>query len=123
MESEPTIHGEGKAYDFGARIYDGRIGRWWSMDPKHSKYPGVSSFVSFVNSPILFIDPNGEELWISGHTKHAMADLRSVLPTQYGPYLQVSYEGQVYWDLEKFNNDGKIFVATDPGIELIHDLI
>lgn len=55
------MKGEGNSYDFDARIYDSRIGRWLSLDPLASKYPGLSPYNFAVNSPILFIDPNGKE--------------------------------------------------------------
>jgi len=45
--------------DFGARIYDGRIGRWLSTDALASKYPDLSSFVFALNSPIIAKDPDG----------------------------------------------------------------
>lgn len=51
----------GSSYDFGARMQDPRIGRWWSSDPKEGKYPGWSPYHFGFNSPITTIDPNGEE--------------------------------------------------------------
>ena len=49
------------AYDFGARLYNPQIGRWWSVDPKESKYPMFSPYHAMGNNPIITIDPNGEE--------------------------------------------------------------
>ncbi|WP_346823346.1 RHS repeat domain-containing protein [Rapidithrix thailandica] len=49
-------------YDFGARIYDGRIGRWLSRDPLEVKYPMLSTYCFVGNSPIMVIDPNGKEI-------------------------------------------------------------
>jgi RHS repeat-associated protein len=46
-------------YDFGARIYDGRIGRWLSVDPLQAKYPGLSPYNFVANSPVLYVDPDG----------------------------------------------------------------
>ncbi len=51
--------GLGNSYDFGARIYDPRAGRWLSLDPLMSKYPSVSSYIFTLNNPINFIDPDG----------------------------------------------------------------
>ena len=48
--------------DFGARMYDKRLGRWLSIDPLQVKYPNISAYTAFVNSPIYFIDPDGKEV-------------------------------------------------------------
>ena len=45
--------------DFGARNYDGRIGRWWSVDRKQNLYPDKTPYNFSGNSPLLFIDPDG----------------------------------------------------------------
>jgi len=60
-EKTDEIYGDGNGVDFGARIYDGRLGRWMSVDPKTNKYPWVSSFVLNLNSPFMFVDITGEE--------------------------------------------------------------
>lgn len=46
-------------YDFGARNYDGRVGRWWSVDPYKSMYPNISPYAFALNSPIKLLDENG----------------------------------------------------------------
>ena len=46
-------------YDFGARIYDGRINRWLSVDPLQKKYPDLSPYQYCANSPISAKDPDG----------------------------------------------------------------
>lgn len=61
-EFDTEMHNNpGSSYDFGARIYDSRIGRWLAVDPKTSKYPGMSPYATFANNPLLFIDLYGEE--------------------------------------------------------------
>jgi RHS repeat-associated protein len=60
-QEDSEIKGEGNSYDFGARMYDPRVGRWLSGDPKESKFPALSPYVFVYNSPVYFIDPNGEE--------------------------------------------------------------
>ena len=49
-------------YDFGARIYDARLGRWLAVDPYSSKYESISPYNFCNNIPIKFIDPNGKEI-------------------------------------------------------------
>ena len=61
MEKDKEFTKTESHYDFGARIYDSRLGRWLSVDPKQRSYPAVSPFVFALNSTLLFIDPNGED--------------------------------------------------------------
>lgn len=51
-------------YDFGARIYDGRLGRWLSLDPLMKEFSFVSCYGSMNNSPISIIDIKGERIVI-----------------------------------------------------------
>jgi len=52
----------GSKLDFGARIYDSRLGRWLSVDPLLSSYPQYSQYNFVLNDPINSIDINGE--WV-----------------------------------------------------------
>jgi RHS repeat-associated protein len=60
-ENSNEIYGDGNAVDFGARIYDGRLGRWMSLDPLMTNYQSLSSFCFAGNTPILFIDIDGNK--------------------------------------------------------------
>jgi RHS repeat-associated protein len=53
--------GEGNL-DFGARIYDNRLGRWLGVDKYIDKYPNVSPYAFCINSPLQFKDINGNWL-------------------------------------------------------------
>jgi RHS repeat-associated protein len=48
-------------YDFGARLYDGRLGRWFAVDPSFRLIPDNSTFKGFKNNPIIYIDPDGRK--------------------------------------------------------------
>jgi RHS repeat-associated protein len=48
------------ALDYGERVYDGRIGKWLSVDPLQKKYSDVTPYNYCLNNPILFIDPDGK---------------------------------------------------------------
>jgi RHS repeat-associated protein len=61
MEGDSEIKGAGNAYDFGARMLDLRIGRWFALDQKAGKYPMDSPYIAFGDNPIMFIDPDGKE--------------------------------------------------------------
>ncbi len=58
-ERDNETYGEGNSYDFGARIYDSRLGRWLSMDPMQEKYISYSPYNYSINSPIALGDPDG----------------------------------------------------------------
>ncbi|OWP73980.1 RHS repeat domain-containing protein, partial [Flavobacterium oreochromis] len=59
-EDDWQIKGEGNSYDFGARFYDSRIGRWFVPDKLEGQYPSYSTYNYTLNNPIYFIDPNGK---------------------------------------------------------------
>jgi RHS repeat-associated protein len=61
-ENDNEVKGEGNQIDFGARIYDPRIGRWMSPDPLEKEYAGASPYNFTLNSPIAFIDPDGNSV-------------------------------------------------------------
>ena len=52
---------ENGAQDYGMRIYDGRLGRFLSVDPLTKKYPYYSPYQFAGNSPIKFVDLDGLE--------------------------------------------------------------
>lgn len=65
-EQDDEIKGNNNLLDFGARIYDPRLGRWLSVDPMASVYPSESHYVFTAGNPILFIDVDGEFIWPAG---------------------------------------------------------
>lgn len=60
-ENDNEVKGEGNQQDYGMRIYDPRIGKFLSIDPLTDEYPELSTYQFASNSPITFIDLDGEE--------------------------------------------------------------
>ncbi len=53
----------GDDYDFGDRMYDSRLGRWFSMDPHARFFAATSPFAFCLNSPIVFKDNTGDDIY------------------------------------------------------------
>ncbi len=64
MEKDDEVKGSGNSIDFGARLYDARLGRWLSMDPLDGKYPYFSPYNFAANMPTTVIDVDGRDIWI-----------------------------------------------------------
>ncbi len=61
MERLDEITGVGGgSYNFGARIYDSRLGRFLSIDPLFFIYPDISPFAYCNNNPIMYKEVDGE---------------------------------------------------------------
>lgn len=95
MEQDFRIHNsDGQIYNYNARMYDARLGRWMSTDPDEHKYSSWSSYSSFFNAPTMVIDPNGKggkvSLGVGSDGK---------------PALIVSATIYVYSEVESINND------------------
>jgi RHS repeat-associated protein len=64
MDKDNEINVNGGSYDFGARIYDSRLGRWLSLDPLMRGYPKLSPYNFVDNSPLNSIDGDGRDIII-----------------------------------------------------------
>ena len=66
MLKDDEIKGEGNSYDFGARLYDPRVGRWLSRDAHERDYAHLTPY-NFVNGMVInAIDPDGNDIIILG---------------------------------------------------------
>lgn len=59
MEKDDEVKGSGNSYDFGARIYDPRIGRWLSVDKLHKEAPNWTPYRFAFDNPVLYQDKDG----------------------------------------------------------------
>lgn len=50
--------------DYGARMYDSGLGKWFNVDPASENYISWSVYNYTLCNPIIYIDPNGMDTWI-----------------------------------------------------------
>ncbi len=60
-EKDDEVKGSGNTMDFGARMYDSRLGRWFAVDPKAAQYTSYSPYHAMYDNPIIVKDNDGEE--------------------------------------------------------------
>jgi RHS repeat-associated protein len=58
-ENDNEVKGNGNSIDFGARIYDPRLGKFLSRDPDASSYPFMTPYCYSANNPVFYIDNDG----------------------------------------------------------------
>jgi RHS repeat-associated protein len=56
------------SYDFGARMQDMQLGRWWQIDPLSERYNNWSPYIYCGNNPAKLIDNDGREIEIAYYT-------------------------------------------------------
>ncbi len=59
-QKENELYGTANALDFGARIYDGRIAYFLSVDPLMKKFASKTPYQYAANNPISNIDVEGK---------------------------------------------------------------
>jgi RHS repeat-associated protein len=84
-DGEGWTGNESSHLDFGARIYDSRLGRWFAIDPHTAFFPSLSPYQFAGNSPILMVDDGGNENMI-----YLYVDVNS------SPYLKAGDDLLIY---------------------------
>ena len=118
-EKDNEFKGNGNSYTTEFRQLDPRLGRWLSVDPKKSKTPWESTYVSMGNKPITFCDPLGDEIIIGEDFKNNKTNsraLKEMVNTEVGKEFLAKYAkaGQVIGGYE-FKTDGEFH---NQGIDL-----
>ena len=106
QEKDDEVKGSGNSYDFGARIYDPRLGRWLSSDPKEYAMPSHSPYSYALNSPMAIVDEAGEY----PKPSKLLADYGFEVDPLIGGVIDGFISGLGWLDAAEFAYD----LATDP---------
>jgi len=103
-EKDNEINVNGGDYDFGARIYDSRLGRWLSLDPLMRKYADLSPY-NFCNSnPIFFLDIDGKDFIRTIDFKNRKINAEAVIYVKKGDALALNCANNAasFWNDQKY---------------------
>ncbi|MBL4705598.1 MAG: hypothetical protein JKY54_13830, partial [Flavobacteriales bacterium] len=115
MEIDDEVKdGVGNHYDFGARCYDARLGRWLSKDPMSSNYPSISPYAYAINMPISVLDPDGRLIiFVNGFARgpFKLVPLIVGAPKPKGEYFRRPVVNRA----KKYFNDDNVSFANGSG--------
>ncbi len=107
-ENDNEVKGVGNQQDYGARIYDGRLGKFLSVDPLSKNFAFYTPYSYAGNKPIWAKDLDGKEEWfywndLFGWTKSVvLGPMEPNVMNNNGYYLQNQLpEVKAQWDMQK----------------------
>jgi RHS repeat-associated protein len=120
-ENDNEVLASNVTIDFGARMYDTRIGRWLTVDPQARKLPAQTPYNFCYNQPIEYIDPDGE-LAISAKVMYdektgkytiLSISISDDLVKRPSGYRGMNSGWHDYIDIQVFSPDGKL-ISSEP---------
>jgi len=121
-ENDNEVNGRGNFQDYGMRMYDTRLGRFFSEDPIGKRFPYFTPYQFAANTPIVAIDLDGlEDEWIH----MIMFDDGTIVGFQVTKSSEL-YESQrqslangLGIDVSMLPSDGRLLTVTDENGVLI----
>ena len=93
-ENDNEVKGSGNQQDYGARIYDPRLGRFLSVDPRIRSYPMLTTYQFSSNMPISATDLDGLEAKAAFYGAGVHWDLASGKATERNHMSQFKREAE-----------------------------
>ena len=97
--------------DYGARMYDQSLGRWFMTTPLSEKYYGLSPYVYCGNNPLNMIDPDGRDAIYIAFPKYRA---NGIPFTGYAGVLLIDNKTGLtkYYEYGRYDKEGKGLVRT-----------
>lgn len=97
-EHDPELKGARNIQDYGFRMYDDRLGRFFTVDPLREKYPMLSTYQFAGNTPIQAIDMDGLEPAKPPKTNGQLEDYHNYTTNGHSLWLgQIGPDGSSTW--------------------------
>ena len=97
--------------DYGARMYDQSLGRWFTTDPLSEKYYGLSPYVYCGNNPLRYVDPDGRDAIYIAFPKYRANGIP--FTGHAGVLLIDNKTGLIkYYEYGRYDKEGKGLVRT-----------
>ena len=109
-ELSGELKGSGNSLDFGARIYDSRLGRWMSVDPLTKEYPKTTPYHFVKNKPIFLKDIDGKDAIVTIRTEQKYFlffkwEKRTIIISANYHYIEGQFDENVLQSVqEQWNN-------------------
>ncbi|GAL86848.1 RHS repeat-associated core domain-containing protein [Sporocytophaga myxococcoides] len=128
-EKDNEFDVDGSDYDFGARMYDSRLGRFLSIDPDATKFAFQSPYTYAQNTPIQAIDKDGKFLnFILKYGVEVGINIATQMLTAYmfdenvksfeEAYDKVSFRDAIFESAVDMVSPGKLKVAGEAVISI-----
>lgn len=98
--------GDGNSIDFGNRIYDSRLSKFFSIDQLCFKYPEMTPYQYSFNNPLKFSDHDGDSVRVVGTSKE-LSSFVSIVQKELGSKIKVSLSKSGALQLQGNPNDLK----------------